>query len=496
MDLYASPKTTWGIVLTGGLSPNNDASPVYSLLYDKNRVLDTTVSTFNTSKNKFNNGGINLNYTHKYDSTGRSLTFDLDYIRDISGSDQTFVNNTLLANGSLVNSQTIDDNLPASINIYAAKADYSHPLKGKAKFEAGVKSSYVNTDNAANYFNLINNINTIDYNNTNRFIYRENINAAYVNFNKTFNRFALQTGLRVENTNGNGHQLGNAQKADSTFVNHYTDLFPTAYFSYKLDTAGHDLLILSYGRRIGRPSYSSLNPFTFFVDKFTDFSGNPFLKPQFTDIYKLAYSYKSLFTFALTYNYTTDVQGETIHRIGDVFVSTTGNIGLRKQLDFSVNTSLHPTKWWTANIYAEVYSNTYQGPFYSGYLNQTANTFSSNANNQFTFTNGWSAELSGFFNTSGTYGQFVPIATGMLNAGVQKKVLNNKGSIRFNMRDILKSFSPSGSITNIPGATSTYHNNLDTRVATLSFSYNFGKSINNPQKRNVGSADSEQGRAH
>jgi hypothetical protein len=50
--------------------------------------------------------------------------------------------------------------------------------------------------------------------------------------------------------------------------------------------------------------------------------------------------------------------------------------------------------------------------------------------------------------------------------------LNNKGTIKFNVRDIFKSFSPSGSITN------------------------FGKSINVPAKRNTGGAESEQGRAH
>jgi hypothetical protein len=496
MDYYVSPKTTWGVVFTGNLSSGHDSSPVYSLLYGKNSELDSTINTLNTSKNKFNSGGVNLNYTHKFDSTGRALTFDLDYIRDVSGGNQMFVNNTFLPDNTLTNSRTLNDDLPANINIYSAKADYSHPFKGKAKLEAGVKSSYVNTDNAANYFNVIDNVSTVDYNNTNRFIYKENLNAAYVNFNKNFGRFSLQTGLRVENANGNGHQLGNAEKADSSFINHYTNLFPTAYFSYNLDTAGHNVLVLSYGRRIGRPNYGSLNPFTFFVDEFTYFSGNPFLKPQYADNYKLAYSFRSLFTVAVAYNYTTDVQGETIHKSGSVFISTQGNIGRQKTLDFSVNTNFQPAKWWSVNLYAEVYNNTYQGAFYTGYLNQSQVTFSGNGNNQFTISKTWSAELSGFYDSGGTYGQFVTLPKGMLNAAIQKKILNNKGSIKLNMRDILHSFSPSGTITNIVGANATFHNFLDTRVATLAFTYSFGKSTNTPPKRETGGADSEQGRAH
>lgn len=496
LDFFVSPKTTWGIVYTGDVSRSQDNSPVYSLLYGNNGALDSTINTLNTSKNKFTSNGINLNYTHKFDSAGRALTFDLDYIHDASGGNQLFVNNTFLPDGTLTNSRTLRDNLPSGINIYSAKADYSHPLKGKAKLEAGVKSSYVNTDNAANYFNVINNADSIDYNNTNRFLYKENINAAYINFNKNFGRFSLQTGLRLENTNGNGHQLGNAKKPDSTFANHYTDLFPTAYFSYNLDTAAHNVLVLSYGRRIGRPNYGSLNPFTFFVDEFTYFTGNPFLKPQFTDNYKLAYSFKSLFTIAVSYNYTTDVQGETIHRSDDVFISTQGNIGQRKTLDFSVNTNFQPAKWWSVNLYAEVYKNTYQGAFYTGYLNQSQVTFSGNGSNQFTISKTWSAELSGFYDSGGTYGQFITLPKGMLNAAAQKKILNNKGSVKLNVRDVLHSFSPSGTITNIVGANATFHNFIDTRVATLAFTYSFGKLTNTPQKRETGGADSEQGRAH
>jgi len=496
MDFYASPNTTWGVVYTGDIYRGNDNSPVYTLLYGNNGGLDSTINTLNTSKNRFSSNGINLNYTHKFDSTGRQFTFDLDYIHDASGGNQMFVNNTFLPDGTLTNSNALRDDLPSAINIYSVKADYSHPLKGKAKLEAGIKSSYVNTDNAANYFNVINNADSIDYNNTNRFLYKENINAAYVNFNKNFGRFSIQTGLRLENTNGYGHQLGNAERADSSFTNHYVNLFPTAYFSYNLDTAGHNVLVLSYGRRIGRPNYGSLNPFTFFVDEYTYFSGNPFLKSQFTDNYKLAYSFRSLFTIAVAYNVTADVQGETIHRSGDVFISTQGNIGHQKTLDLSVNTNFQPAKWWSVNLYAEVYRNTYQGAFYTGYLNQSQVTFSGNGSNQFTISKTWSAELSGFYDSGGTYGQFVTLPKGMLNAAIQKKILNNKGSIKLNVRDILHTFSPSGTITNIAGANATFHNYLDTRVATLAFNYSFGKTTNTPQKRETGGADSEKDRAH
>jgi outer membrane receptor protein involved in Fe transport len=495
VDYYLSPKTTWGIVFTGGLFNNHDDSPVYSSFYHSTGALDSTINTQNISKGKFNNGGINLNYSHQYDTTGTALTFDLDYIRNISGSNQTFINNTFSPGGTLLISQTLKNDLPAYINIYAAKADFTMPLKDDGKFEAGVKSSYVNTDNAANYFNVIGGVSSINYDNTNQFLYKENINAAYLNYNRNFGRFGVQTGLRMENTNGKGHQLGNAQQPDSLFINHYTNLFPTAYLSYKLDSAGHDVLVASYGRRVGRASYGQLNPFTNIIDKFTHFQGNPFLRPQFADNYKLAYSYKSLLTIALMYTHMIDVQGETIYQDGNIFISTPGNIAERNTWDLSVNLNLQPAPWWTLTLYLESFENTYRGVLHNSYINSSYLSYSGNANNQFTLGKGWTAELSGFYNSRSLYGQFKSIPNGMLNAGLQKKILQDKGSIRISINDILRSYSPSGDINNITNTKVTYHNTLDTRATTLAFTYNFGKSVKSPAKRAVGSADSEQSRA-
>ena len=494
-DYYLSAKTTWGFVFTGALSPNRDQSPVISTVYNASHAVDSTVNSLNTSHNTFHSGALNINYTHKYDSLGKTLTFDADYVRYVAGSDQSFVNNAYASGGDLKSTEIITDDLPSNINIYAAKADLSLPFKNKAEFDAGFKVSQVKADNAANYYNVVGTVSTPDYKNTNRFIYKENINAAYVNYNKQWKRFGLQSGLRVENTNGSGHQLGNIVVRDSSFTNHYTNLFPTVYLSYKLDSAGDNTLVMSYGRRIGRPNYGSLNPFVFFVDKFTYFSGNPFLKPQFTNNYKLAYSYKSLFTVSALYNYTSGVQAETIRPSGSVFISTTGNIGSLKSINLSVNLNVKPAKWWTMNVYAEAYNNTFSGAFVNGNLNQSVNSFAGNANNQFQLAKGWSAELSGYYRSRQAYGQFIIYPQGAVNAGVQKKIWQNKASVRFNVRDIFHTTSSSGEITSIPGAVSHFYNWFDSRVATLTLTINFGKALNTPGRRQTGSTESEQGRA-
>ena len=51
----------------------------------------------------------------------------------------------------LINLIHCSADLPQDINIYSAKVDYTLPLKKGAKFEAGLKTSFVETDNNAIY---------------------------------------------------------------------------------------------------------------------------------------------------------------------------------------------------------------------------------------------------------------------------------------------------------------------------------------------------------
>ncbi len=112
-DYYISPKTTWGIVLTGAMSPNRDQSPVISSVFDNTNMLDPTVRSLNTQHNRFYNGAVNINYTHKFDSDGKMLTFDADYVRDEAEGNHAFLNNAYGSDGNLKSSETITDRLPS-----------------------------------------------------------------------------------------------------------------------------------------------------------------------------------------------------------------------------------------------------------------------------------------------------------------------------------------------------------------------------------------------
>ena len=494
-DYYLSSNTTWGLVYTGSFSTRNETRPTYSNVFNASGLLDSSITANNTSTSYFNKNGYNLNFTHKYDSSSKMLSFDLDYIQYVSGADQSFQNATYSASGSLQSTQQIIDQLPSHISIYAGKVDYACPLPGKIKLETGIKSSYVNSDNLADYFTVVGGVSSIDYNNTNHFIYKENINAGYLNLTKEINRFSLQAGLRAENTNGNGHQLGNASKPDSAFTRQYTSMFPSAFALYKLDSAGNNQLNFSYGRRIDRPNYQDLNPFVFILDKFTEFAGNPYLRPQFSNDFKIAYSHKNQYTLSAQYIHTSDVQIETILQNGNILISRTGNIGKWDYLVISLNMTLHPTKWWSMNSYADLFNyQVYTGQLPSGNIQTKSPYVFLQMNNQFTLGKDWSAEISGFYCSPRQQAQFNKIAFGQLNAGIQKKCLGKKGSIKLAVRDIFNTNTSTGFITNIPNVIAHYANQFHNQTGILSFTYNFGKESKSGEKRKTGSADTEAGR--
>ena len=490
-DFYASKNTTFGIVLTGFTTPSSQTGDNISYLKSNIGIVDSIVSADRSEKATWKNGAVNLNFRHQFDTTGRELTADFDYLNYNSNRTQLFTNTSFTPDWDVKNADVLTGELPSLINIYTGKVDYSHPLKSGLKIESGLKTSFVETDNTAGYFNGAGMSKTPDYDKTNKFVYKENINAAYLNMNKQMGKWGVQAGLRLENTNYEGHQFGNPQRQDSAFSKSYTGLFPTMFVSYNSNDKNQ--FGFSYGRRINRPDYEDLNPFLFFLDKYTYGSGNPFLKPSYAHTFEVSHTFKQWLTTTVNYANTKDLFNETFEQKGYATIVKQGNFGRANSASLSVNAQVTVTKWWTSIVYSEVNYNDYKGLLNGDNIHVKGGNYLVNINNQFKFTKGWSAEISGFYRTSGVDGQIIIQPMGQLNAGVQKQVLKNKGTLKLNVRDILYTMKTKGNI-NFQRTEASFYQERDSRVATLSFSYRFGKPIKGITKRKTGGAGSEQNR--
>jgi len=494
MDYYLTDKTTIGFVVSGFQNKENNVSSSNISLLDPKYVLDSVVYSPSTNKTTWKNGSVNLNFRHNFDSAGRELTADLDYVRYSSNSNQYFDNITYASDMSKLGETVLTGNLPSTINIYTLKTDYTRPLAKGYKLETGIKLSYVNTDNNANYFNLLNNGPEVDTTKTNHFRYKENINAAYVNLTKQIKKFSLQLGLRAENTNYSGHQLGNGLSVinrDSSFSRSYVNLFPTAYISYAANE--NNQFSVNYGRRIDRPAYQDLNPFLFFLDQYTYQAGNPYLQPQYTNNVELTHTWRHFLNTTLNYSYTTDFFSETFQQSGQATIVRNGNIGSHQSAGIAVSAQVKVAKWWTSILYSNLNYNKFSGLLYGENINVNATTLLLNVNNQFNFPGGWSGEVSGFYRTKGVEGQIIIDPLGQASAAISKKILKDKASLKLAVRDLFYTNKVHGYI-NFQQTEATFRNLRDSRQVAMTFSWNFGKPFKGTGGRRHSGAGDEESR--
>jgi iron complex outermembrane recepter protein len=495
MDYFLDSKTTLGVVFSGYQNNESDISQSYISLKNANNVTDSLVQSFGNIHGKWSNGTVNVNFRRQFDSSGRELTADVDYIYYKSGSNQLFQNYTYDPDMNLLSSNTLSGDLPSTINIYSFKTDYTHPFKNDFKLEAGLKTSFVSTDNKANYFDVSGEDYIPDTTKTNYFVYHENINAAYINFTKKYGKWNLQAGLRIENTNYDGHQYGNiytVNNNDSSFKKSYLNAFPTAYITYELNDKNS--FNLNFGRRIDRPDYGDLNPFLFFLDEYTYQAGNPYLQPQLSTNIELSNTYKNKLTTTLNYSNTQNFFAETFQQEGHATIVRRGNIGRRENEGIAESLNMPLTKWWTTTLYLNVNYNHFTGELYGENLNVSAVTGMANMTNQFKFSKGWSAELSGWYRTSGIEGQIYIQPLGQTSTAIAKQIMKEKASLKLGLRDIFYTQQVRGTI-DFQETEATFHNSRDSRQLSLTFTYRFGTAIKGAQNnRHSGSAEDESSR--
>lgn len=496
-DLFADKKTTIGFSVNGTVDKQQFTSSSTADFYDSLHNFVQYNIAHSQNRDPQTHLGFNGNMVRKLDDKGSELSADADYI--FYNTQGTAYSNNYLYNADKFPSEApylLNGLLPSLIHIYSIKGDYKKVLKHDITLEAGIKSSYVKTDNDAAY-SLFNNITQSwepDTSISNHFIYKENINAAYVNWQQRIKKFSMQLGLRAEQTNATGDQTVKSV----SFEKHYIQLFPTAYFTYK--TNDDNTFGLSYGRRIERPGYQNLNPFRFQLDRYTYEQGNPNLQPQFSNNIEASYNYKGELNITVNYTMTTDIISDVLITFKEPADSnyttyqTTQNVASQRNIGLAVNYSKQITKAWMLNAFINLYNNHYKGVIDSTAIDISYSSFNANFNTQYSFKKGWSAELSGFYYAK-DYISSVILANGrgMFSLGASKKIMKDKGSVKLNIRDPFYIMSFTGNTSLNKGITRG-HYVWDNRRLILTFTYRFGKTTGSQSQRRGGGANDEQNR--
>lgn len=500
-DFFPSKNTIIGFVVNSSFNSFRRRADIGTAVNDENFQPDFSFQSVSTNNDHFNNTVANINFKQKLDSNGKELTADVDYGTFNSTSLTRTASYFYNLNGSKRKEDDIlDGDQDGKLTLKTAKIDFVNPLKNGAKFEAGAKTSYVSSDNDAKFYNVFPTETQVDDTKTNRFFYQEYNNAGYVNFSKAYKTFDFQLGLRGENTNVKTRQV----KGDRKYNNEYFQLFPSAFFNYKLKE--DQTLGMSVSRRIDRPGYSQLNPFLFQVDATIYSTGEPLLKPQTTWSYELNYTVKNL-NFTASYSHTKDPQNVVLSKIlnviptfeikpgqdSNITVQIPVNLQSSDYIGLSGTAPVRINKWWNMMNNFDLYYEKFHGNLGGTQLNDGKPAATIRTNNNFTFKKGWSAELNASLNTGGQYGYMVLDPQWGLSVGAQKNIMKGKGTLRFNMTDIFWTNLPKATVEYKGSYVENWHAFRESRVANLSFTYRFGNSkVQAARKRTTGSEEERQ----
>jgi hypothetical protein len=483
IDYDISRVTTVGILVDGYANPYREKGNYINRFIDPSNKEDSSLISNSWFKNKPYRNSVNVNLRHLFDGLRKEINVNLDYLNFSTRSNQTLEGDLYHPVDSFVNQSVMFTENSFHADIYSAKADFSDTIFNSIKMEQGVQTIYSIRNSAANYSTQSGNILISDQLLNNRFRYKENISAAYINFQRDFKRLSVQAGLRMESTAGNALQFDMATKPDTSFSLHYTNLFPTVYLMYKTDSSGKKVITLSMGRRIERPGYNDLNPSSFYFDRNTSITGNKLLQPAYTTSFEGAYNYNGKFSAGLSYNKTKGLITGGFKQVGNAFISMPVNVSDYTLWNTSINWTINVTRWWVLNIDQELENRHYQGKSFDDgpYINQRLTTFLLKTYSRFSFKKGWSADLTTTYRSKLLTWQSDLRARAIAYAGVQKKI-NEKATITFSAQDIFHTQIVRRDI-NIPYAQVYYYLVFDTQRVNITFRYRFGKSVSTRERK-------------
>ena len=183
--------------------------------------------------------------------------------------------------------QEIDEQFPRAEELQReAAAEYSRPLGEKGKLLAGYDREQDDDDflNRGIFIDPVTMAITIDPSKTNRFHYRQIVDAAYLNFDRSIgSKLSLSAGLRLEETSIATNQIDLGLRHHSSYLKAYPSIH------LEDDVADRQKLRLGYSRRVVRPDPEDLDPYPVFADPLNERAGNPDLKPEEIDSIEAEY---------------------------------------------------------------------------------------------------------------------------------------------------------------------------------------------------------------
>jgi outer membrane receptor protein involved in Fe transport len=468
---FAFPDTSYTTNLErnsdrGGLSNNlrfgadfflgENTTVTTSFLYrfsDEENRTDLTFEDFDSNNELLNytlredreeEGDENLEYTvnlsRKFQRKGQKLTADIQ-----------FQNNFETENSNIIQLEGPNDQEAIPLIFQKVgneegerrlmlQSDYIHPFGAKGILEIGYRSTLRNIRNiyGVEEQDEVGVYVALDTFSTN-FAYDEDVHAGYFIVSNEIGKFSWQTGIRVENTS----IAAELRESDTQLNWNYTNFFPSFFTTYSLPSENQ--LQLSYSRRINRPRFRELNPFSSFSDNRNFRVGNPNIQPEFTDSYEFGYLQnlaKATLYYGVYYRYTTDlIQRVTLepNELGQR-ISIPENIGTAEAIGLELNASNEFADWYRISGNFNFFHRETRGSIGDSIsLAAKAVTFTTRMSNNFKIKDVLDGQINLNYRAPENRPQGRRLSITSLDLGISKDILSGNGTFSISVRDVFNS---------------------------------------------------------
>ncbi len=486
-DFFLNSRHTLGVLATTNFSDNLwNSTGVTDISYNPTGQYVKKLQAFNAVPGSRTNANFNLNYRYA-DTSGLEINFDGDYGL-FRGRGRSYQPNYYYDKDGLSLYDVVNRNYtPTDIDIYTAKLDIEQKL-GKGKIGYGAKTSFVTTKNTFDFFNDIAGTPVKILERSNSFKYTENVNAAYINYQRQLNeKWSLQAGLRAEQTNSEGllTRADGVVQSDNKVKRSYIDFFPSAALTWSINQK-HSLN-LTYSRRIDRPTYQDLNPFENKLDELTYEKGNAFLRPQYTDNVELTHTFMGFLNTTVGYSYVKDFTTQATDTTNNATFVQQKNLAQQQILSFNIGSPTPINKWWSG--YANIWYNyqMFKGTIGENSVKRNVPSYGAYLQQSFSLGKDYTTEVSGWFNGPSVWGgTWKTKPQGAVDIGLQKQFMQKRASLKLSFTDIF--FTAPWKATNEFGGLSINGGgNWESRTFRLNFSWRFGSAqIKSSRDRKTG----------
>lgn len=480
-DFFLNDKNTITVAATYRVSDeDNDYNLNYQDL-DRNFNLLYVTDRYDNELEIDKNSEYSINYTRTFTREGQKLSADVQFRDNNETEDSNIEENSY----DVLEDMELPTLYQRSLNEefdrgWLIQADYEHPFGKDGKLEVGFRNSIrrIGNDYLVEEQNEMGEWeNLVGF--SNNFNYDENIYATYAMLGNKVKKFSYQMGLRMEITDIQT-ELENTNEINDK---NYTDFFPSAHLTYTLKE--EKFLQASYSRRIRRPWFRSLNPFSSFSDARNIRTGNPDLNPTYSDSYELGVLQnweQSSFYYALYYRYSTGVVNyiTTVDDTGTTFTRPE-NVGTSDNVGLEVNYSNEFNSWWRVNANANLYHSSMDAFADGEDLSTKTTTFYTRLMSQMKIKKNWN------FQTSLSYRAPQEVPQGrrksyfVVDMGFNRDIMKGNGTLTLSVRDLFNTRK-----YRYETITSTYTSDAVYQRRARSVLLTFNYRLNQKKQRNRG----------